>query len=311
MIARNKEFLRQRFEVGDVEALFEFPRFFEVETTHACNARCIMCPIETWPKRISIMPDEIFTKLADEMAQNIALVQRVTLARDGEPLTDKKLEARIRQLKDVGIREVVFSTNASLLTESRAHSLLESGLDAIFFSVDGHTKKTFETIRLGLDYADVVANIHGFLRVRQELKGTTRVRLRMVVQDANKHEYEAWRDYWIKQLRDGDQVYGKLVHNWGNQVDTGQFLQEKVDVKAPVCGSLWSTMVVHSDGTVPGCVVDSHRQYAGGNVAESTIKDLWRNQMIERLREMHIRGQQDALQMCRGCYLWDPTSVVG
>jgi|SRR5215831_17302869 len=72
------------------EYLLSLPRYFELETVNACNARCTMCTIDDWNRHSPVMKDPLFKKLADEICAHVSEVKRASLYRDGEPLLDKK-----------------------------------------------------------------------------------------------------------------------------------------------------------------------------------------------------------------------------
>ena len=43
-----------------INDLLRFPRFFEIETVNACNARCPMCTIDDWQRKTPTMKDSLF-----------------------------------------------------------------------------------------------------------------------------------------------------------------------------------------------------------------------------------------------------------
>src|SRR5689334_8254651 len=108
----NRDYLIRRISPEEtLEALCDFPRYFEIETINACNAACPMCTIADWQRTPQVMKDELFEKIATEICSNAERVRRVRLYRDGEPLLDKKLTQRIARLKRGGIKNVGISTN--------------------------------------------------------------------------------------------------------------------------------------------------------------------------------------------------------
>ena len=50
-------------------------------------------------------------------------------------------------------------TNATLLTEERAHKILESELNFVSFSLDAYDTKTYAKIRVGADFDETLENI--------------------------------------------------------------------------------------------------------------------------------------------------------
>ena len=49
------------------------------------------CALDEWDKDEKMMKDELFAKIAAELAENKQFLKRVNLYRDGEPLLDRKL----------------------------------------------------------------------------------------------------------------------------------------------------------------------------------------------------------------------------
>ncbi|MDP6108442.1 MAG: radical SAM protein, partial [Rhodospirillales bacterium] len=148
-----REYLQRRISPQEsYEDLLNFPRFIEIETVNACNARCPMCTIDDWQRNTPTMKDDLFHRIADEIIDHRDEVNRVSLYRDGEPLLDKKLPERIAYLKQGGVNVTSISTNVSLLDESRSRALLDAGLDMIILSIDSLQKEIFEGIRVRLDF---------------------------------------------------------------------------------------------------------------------------------------------------------------
>ncbi len=58
-------------------------------------------------------------------------------------------------ISDKGILEVMFNTNATLLTEKKSRQLINAGIDKISCSIDGYTKEFYEKIKpVKVDYID-------------------------------------------------------------------------------------------------------------------------------------------------------------
>ena len=62
------------------------------------------------------------------------------------------------------------ATNVQLLDQNRAHQYIDAGLDDIMLSIDGITKKTFETIRVKLDYETVVNNTLNLIKDENDIR---------------------------------------------------------------------------------------------------------------------------------------------
>ncbi len=238
-----EQYLLERIDASArYQDLLSFPRYFEIETVNACNAKCPMCTINDWERRDGLMSDELFAKIAVEIGQHPE-VQRVALYRDGEPLLDKKLGNRIATLKTLGVRKVGISTNVSLLNEKRGTEILRAGIDEVLLSIDSLIPSVYEELRAGLDFQEVMANARQFISLRDRLNPSTRIWVRMVRQMKNKDEYPEYERFWRALLKPTDRLDFKNVHNWGGQlVDFTPIT--KGETENP-CIALWSLMVTY------------------------------------------------------------------
>jgi len=302
--------LENRMGLENLSRANYFPKYFEMETVRGCNARCSMCTIYEWNGR-GLMSDNLFSRIVGEVKHYNDWIERVCLSRNGEPLLDKKLPERIKAIKEAGIKYVTFSTNASLLNEEKTRALISSGLDDIRFSIDGVTKKTFEEIRKGLNFEEVVENCLRFIRIRDEIGSTPTVQVRMTLQNANKHEEEEWKKYWKARISGQDIVSSKPMHSWGNQLKNYEGEEKENGVYTGIpCISLWSTMIIHFDGRVPLCGCDYNNKFTLGNINNSSIQQVWQSQQFSSVRELHSSGKRNEIELCNGCNVWDSERKV-
>src|SRR5262245_22906820 len=105
--------LAERIDVPELKSALRFPRFFQIETTRLCNARCPFCAVDQWDKSVPMMSEDLWEKIAAELIEWRDWLRFVDLQRAGEPLLDKKIYKRIKRLKDGGIKHVAIATNAS------------------------------------------------------------------------------------------------------------------------------------------------------------------------------------------------------
>ena len=149
--------------------LDEIPEMVFVELAMACNLRCEMCPV---PKNMElmgsrariIMKPEIFRRVLDGLSKKR---HSLCLNQMGEPLLNKHVAKYVAWAKADGHR-VGFYSNGTLLSRSMSDALLDAGLDHIVFSIDGATKDTFESIRIGANFEATIENIKIFLCRVQE-----------------------------------------------------------------------------------------------------------------------------------------------
>jgi len=294
------------------EDLHYFPKLIAIENISSCNARCLMCPIDELTRSHKLMRQSVFDKIIEDIKPYASWLERVTLPILGEPLIDKKIEQKIKTLKNIGIKNVHLTSNASLMTENRSISLIESGLDAIDYSIDGASPEVFQEIRKRLHFDECVKNIESFIKVRNELNPNIIIRIRMTVSETNSHEFSQFKEFWTERLGEQDLVYGKLLHNWGNGYDKLNTHKQVDDntLNNLMCVSPWLILNINSDGRVPLCCVDFNAEEDFGNVANDSIANIGRSDRSRSIREGHGRDGRNSLTQCVGCYAWEPSLEV-
>jgi len=303
-----EEYLLGRIEKDSkISDLLRFPRFFEIETVNACNARCPMCTIDDWQRKTPIMRDDLFSKIVDELHEHSSTIRRVSLYRDGEPLLDKKLPKRVQLLKNNGIKQVSIATNVSLLNEDRSTDLLESGIDLVIMSIDSLEKSVFESIRVKLDFDEVIENAKKFIEARDRINPNTKIWMRMIRQKSNIDEWPDYEKYWSKYLNENDRIYYHNIFNWGGQLDGFSPVNTTYEPNLP-CVALWSLFVIFGDGKVPLCNVDYNNKFPLGDVSKSSIEDIWRSSLMNKYRRLHLNHEKADISICKNCNVWDEGS---
>lgn len=301
--------IARRCEVAVPEDMYRFPKYFQIETTRLCNARCPFCAVDLWDKSTPFMSDELFDKIADELIEHRDWIKFVDLQRAGEPLLDKKIYPRVARLKDGGIGHVAITTNASALNDANARRLLAAGIDEVMLSIDSVRKEQYERLRVGLCYESVLDNIRNFFALRDALRPECRIRVRGVSfhdldSTEDVAELESWEAFWAGLRKPQDRIYMKRAHNWGNQKSLDGHSPEYGWVWHP-CIIPWSTMHITAMGKVALCPQDFDALADLGDINISTIAEVWRDPRIGEVRRLHAAGARNDIGFCRGCLLFD------
>lgn len=300
-----EEYLNRRISPSETYAdLLRYPRYVEVETVNACNARCPMCTIEDWTRDSPTMKADLFKRISDDLIAHAGELKRVSLYRDGEPLLDKKLPERVAILKDGGIKQISISSNVGLLNEKMAKALLEARLDVIIMSIDSLQKAVFESIRVRLNFEDVLANALRFIELRNKIRPETQIWMRMIRQDSNYQEWPDYEAFWKTKLAPTDRIYFHNLFNWGDQLGGFRPVATSYEPNLP-CVSLWSLLVIFANGDVPLCNVDYNNRYPTGSILNHSITELWQSKILNERRRLHLDGKKDCISLCGKCNVWD------
>ncbi len=293
--------LAERIFIERLHECEKFPKYFQIEPTDRCNAKCKMCSKSvTESVHNSSMSEELFNKICEELEEYSDWIEMITIQWMGEPLLDRELELKIQKLKKIGIKKVSLSTNVSLLNEERCQSLLESGLDDLRMSIDSVKKSTYEAIRCGLDFDKVIKNAMKAISIRDRIRPDVTIRVRMVDMCETHDEIEEWLEFWNPILKNADfaQVMPSLSKWEDKRIDNPY---QEVEP----CISLFSTMIISSEGKVALCCIDSELQEVMGDINTSTIKSIWNSEKFEKYRDLHLDMKRNSIDLCNGCNCWN------
>ena len=281
----------------------DFPEVLHIESTNACNAKCIMCPRDEMTRRIGIMSMELFKKIMDEAATK-PQVKEIHLHGFGEAPIDKNLVKKLEYAKQKGIRKTYFVTTANLLTEEISKGLILGGLDGIKFSFYGATKETYERIHQRLDFDTTVRNVEAFFRVRRSLgRKNPRVTFQFVPQKENLEEKDLivskWQPYFDPEI--GDHFEDFNLHNWidGRSYNPLSFSNRF----RKTCSHPFRLIQIHWNGDVAPCVYDFDGTIKLGNLAQpdQTLYKIWNSPAYRRLRQIHRRRIYEREPTCNKC----------
>jgi len=283
------------------------PERMQLETVFGCNANCFMCPVNAPSKRKKgIMSIDLFKKITDEMAPFRERIKKFDLWGLGEPLLDKTLYEKIKYTKLKGFQNLAIATNADLLTKKCQDYLLDSGLDTIIFSIDGYKKETHESIRRGVDFDRVIKNVQSIIEKRNKDNYKTRFVVRFIRQKCNKSEWKMFKEYWLTKisLDRKDIIICYNAHTWAGEMPFFEDIIEKrnSEIEEKPCHHIYDRLVVLWDGTVALCCSDLHNgEYALGNVNDSSPINIFNNEKIKKIREIHQAGKKNNMRICREC----------
>ena len=301
--------IAKRLNLENIQGALYFPKYFQIETSRLCNAKCPYCAYDQWNKDVPFMSEDLFAKVVNELERYAHWIEWVCLSRAGEPLLDKKIIERVYMLKQVGIKRVNLTTNAFLLNEEKIRRLLDVGLDEIMFSIDSIDKNEYEKIKVGLKFEKVLKNIELFFKLREEVNAKTIVRIRAVapydIESAiGQSKLRKWEDYWNQFRKPNDRIYMKKPHNWGNQKELVGYVPNIAAVYHP-CILPWSTLHVTAMGTATLCPMDYDAIMNLGSVVLQSIKEIWDGVEVNKIRENHRNGMRNNIRFCEGCKLFD------
>ncbi len=161
-------------------------RLLQVESSLACNLRCVMCPwkeISRQAPNRGLLSPETWQAIRPHLLQ----VHSIDFTGGGEPLLQPLLPEWVAEAKAAGC-ETGILTNGLLLKGERVKKLLAAGLNWLCVSMDGATADLYEKIRVGSNFDQVCHNLARIsdMRVGQVPK----TMINFVLMDINVHQVE-------------------------------------------------------------------------------------------------------------------------
>lgn len=145
------------------------PLHVDIELSNVCNLRCKMCihGIRRMTN-VGFMDKDLTLRLIDECAY--IGVYSIKFNWRGEVTLNDFLPGAVKYAKNKAILEVQINTNGLPHKKDILIQCAKNQIDRIIFSVDGFSKNTYENIRIGGNYDNLIRNIHRLIEWRKKKK---------------------------------------------------------------------------------------------------------------------------------------------
>jgi len=315
------------------------PWDIEMEVTTACYLKCIMCEHTYWKDK-SYLNQHLRLETLKRLLDELPGLRWINLTGEGTCVLNPEFNEMVKEVKRRGIY-LDFSHDFVRLDEETMRTWIEAGVDRIYWSFDGVTKKTYEKIRVGADFDVVCRNVKKFVEMKEEYNSPLpEVCFRytffkdnwgdvalipdflanLVSGDVRKYgdepsinivallEFEETKDWAVEipkwLIREADkrsERFGLTIY-WSH-------ITHIEEEKAPMdyC-TFWSEPYIMITGhVVPCCAVmmSNRRQelekLAFGNIYEQSFRDIWYSEKYRKFRKMVVNPKAPVPRVCLGC----------
>ncbi len=265
-----------------------FPLHIDYEMKFKCNLRCPMClmslPLEG--RRKYGRPE---AELSAETVRGL-LVEGSARGQKAmgfgglwEPLLSPDLPDLISFARSRGLVDVMFNTNALLLTEKTGRALIEAGLTRLMISLDADTAATYAKMRVGSDFETVCANIENFIALRSRMgRALPVLRLSFCRTALNEHELEPFLKRWHGKVDFFSlQAYGR----YESAAPPGYPEGVSADPPSGRCAQPHKRLLVRHNGQVLPCCDASGLSLVLGDIHTQSLDQIWAGPKLAALRE--------------------------
>ena len=141
-----------------------YPKYIEVEITTKCGFRCRICERQFWKEKNVELTLDQFKSLVDQFD-----LKWCNLTGEGDAFTNPDYLKMVSYVKSKGTSVFLVDSFASI-NEKTIYELVRMGVDGIYISIDGATKGTYESIKVGCNFDRVVRNLKALLAFKKGLK---------------------------------------------------------------------------------------------------------------------------------------------
>jgi MoaA/NifB/PqqE/SkfB family radical SAM enzyme len=294
-----------------------FPYSLFVDLSNTCNLKCPLCimgqrQVRSRPVRMDLAAyRRLLTPLQDYLLQ-------VLLYNNSEPFLNKDLYGIIHYTAEQNIGTVI-SSNLSLPVD--ADRLVDSGLEYLIVSGDGHTQRIYEQYRVNGRLDTVIANVKNIVAVKQKRK--TRfpyIEWQCLVTKKNEDHLKDIKDLayglGVDTVRLANLNFYAVAGPTADAEETWLPRQKHYRAYAsrPVppsghrrpCFWLWRTAIVNCDGgVIPCCLYDTDDW---GNALQEPFSGIWNNEYYRKARGLTTRsplsGPSLVCDDCRAPFLY-------
>ncbi|MCK9614358.1 MAG: radical SAM protein [Candidatus Omnitrophica bacterium] len=285
----------------------EFPSQIIVENTELCNYSCIHCPHHIFEKsskyRGRNLDLSLHKKLIDEIASaGKGYCQYIRYAALGETLLQSNFIEMIEYAGKYSGALLNITTNGLLLTEKKAYSLLNAGVNTFDVSIDAYSEKVYRKIRKNGDLIKVRNNCLKLIKIIKRGKYKAKMIVSFVEQPFNHKEKNKFVKFW-KNAGANFVVIRPMHSASGSIKEIAQKIRKNAQKRTP-CIYPWERLVLNPRGLVSYCPAEWGYQGCFADLRKTTIKKIWQGSFMERLRKAHLENNFSKFPFCRQCPDW-------
>lgn len=280
-----------------------------VELTGVCNANCVFCAYQFYPKnRKKVhMPDDVFKRLAQEVKS--AEVSYIMLSPDlGEPTLAPEFISKIETLRATGVSMIELTTNAIVLHKIGIDTLLERGPDKFNISTVGFNEAMFYRLFRCQGYESMRRNVIELLEKNSRLHRPREINIQLRVDVPLEEIIEAPGMETVMALAN-DVSWMTEVDSWNGRIKQEmlpgllRIQTTRKKILGRPCRVLFS-IVVRPDGGVHACSCRNIANDPGlflGNIMNQGLLECYHN-----LKHVMVKWEQGWIPgVCKNCDMYN------
>lgn len=275
-----------------------------IEPTTLCNLDCPLCPRQELTRPRGSMKFENFKTIIDKLPKTIKTMDLFFM---GEPLMNKEIfkMAKYAENKNISTR---ISTNTTL-ADKYINEIFDSKLSHLIVTLDGATKETHESYRIGSDFDKIKKTIKLLCETKKKRNiKKPEITLQFLIMKKNENEinkitklsYDLGVDHLtLKTISLGSEMRKENIEELKKKYlpKNKKYVRNKYQHRTDIC--YWAfCSVIQWNGDITVCCYDIDGKYVVGNAIKDDFNKIYKSKEYKKLRKKIIKRQ---LSICKKC----------
>jgi len=276
-----------------------------LEINNTCNIDCLMCKTSLATRKKGKMDSETLNVALERLKE--AGVTHVTLHTIGDPLANPRLKEVFTELRKYNITCSI-STNGLLLYKHI--DTLKEFMDicpSIRFSIDGVNKKTYEKIRAGGKWEDLISNLE-LCNNKLRSSGLS-TDIAMVISKDNFNEIGKFvvffKRYISYPFMDFTFSFVNSLSPDNSYFNNANVIPEHTHINKMCHLVSGKVPYILIDGKVSVCCRDYSGELVIGDTKKSSLSEIRKSKKLRLLQKAHKNGNLDNYNLCKTCFIID------
>jgi len=280
------------------------PFALSIEPSNCCQLSCPECPtgLKSSTQEKGELTIELFKKIINEVYKNTFYLN---LYFQGEPLFNRQLPEMISYARKHRMFTVL-STNAQLLDEKMAITLVNSKLSKIIISMDGFSQGTYSRYRIGGEIEKVKKAVEYLIAAKLKTR-YPKILVQFIVNKYNEKEIQEFLN-WAKQKKVKAELKTMQIYKDFSFLPVNEKYRRykqndnewKIKKQGKGCLKIWSQCVIRHNGDVLPCCFDKNSEYVLGNIGNAEIQKIWISRRFNEFR-MKVLKRKSEVPICSNC----------
>ena len=274
-----------------------------IEPTTLCNLNCPLCPRQKLTRTQGNMKFKEFKKIIAKLPKTVNSMELYFM---GEPLMNKDIFKMVKYAEENNISTKI-STN-TMLVENYIDEIFDSKLSNLIVTLDGATKKSHESYRIGSDFDKITKTIKRLCKTKKNRNiNKPEITLQFLVMKQNENEIEKVIKL-SKELNVDHLTLKNISIGTENKTDieklkkkylpdNKKYIRHKYHNKSDICYWAFCSVILWN-GDITICCYDFDGKYVLGNAIKEDFNKIYKSKKYSKIRKKIIKRELDICKKC-------------